>query len=293
LHHEFTFTNSTQQPIRLTGTAALTPCCSQVGPVSKEVLPPGGQCQIPVSLKVGAGETGKKRVGSVIQTDSKECPALTYALRATLHPEWEVREPVESFRILSVGRAGRRVMQIVCRRVAGEGSTLPAHVEAESPLIARFLGEPREQAEADGLVSTVRDVEISLPSSSKPGSHHSTIRFRWTDGTTREELLAWEVVPPVRASPSNLILKRAERGIPQSITLRASDGRPFRIIGVAPPSLVTGSEFSQEASATHTLELGIDPDGAARKKDPKITIHLDHPDQATLSLNIFMLPSGD
>ncbi len=293
LHHEFTFTNSTKRPIRLTGATASTPCCSQIGPLSREAIPPGGRCPIPVVLKVAPSiQTEKKRVGFLVQTDSSECPNMTYALGVVAYPEWEIRASTDSSRTLPIGRAGRQVMRITARRLGGEGDTLPAGVEADSPLVVRFLGEAREQAESEGVTSYVRDVEIVLPSSSNAGSHRGSMRFRWPEGRTREEPVLWEVVPHVRANPSRLVLRRSEREVTQMIAIRAFDDRPFRVSDVGPSHLVASCEFDREASRAHTLKLRIDPETHIREQDPKVTIKTDVEDQPIVSLSIVILPPG-
>ena len=189
LHHEFTFTNSTKRPVRLTGATATTPCCSQAGPLTKEAIPPGGRCPIPVALKVTPSlQPEKKRVGFLVRTDSDECPNTTYALRVTTYPEWEVRDTPESSRTLPIGRAGRQVIRIISRRLAQEGVVLPTKVEADSPLVVQFLGEPRGQTESEGVTSYVRDVEIALPPSPKAGPHRGALRFRWPEGALENSL---------------------------------------------------------------------------------------------------------
>ena len=293
LHHEFTFTNSTKRPVHLTGATATTPCCSEIGPLSKEAIPPGGRCLIPVALKVAPSpQVERKRVGFLVQTDSEQCPSITYALGVMAYPEWEVRASAESSRTLPIGRAGRLVMRITARRLAREGSTLPTRVEAESPLSARFLAEPGKQTESVGVTSLIREVEINLPASSKPGDHRGSIRFHWPEGRTQEQPVSWQVVPPVRVSQSRLVLRRSDRDVTHTIVLKASDERPFRVSRVGPSQLVVSCEFAREASEAHTVRLQIDPERASRERDPKVTIETDAKNQPTVSLSIVILPPG-
>jgi hypothetical protein len=292
LHHQFTFTNSTNRPIRLISARPTTPCCSEVGPLPKESIPPGGQCSIPVVLKVLSHQLETKRVGFFVQTDSKSRPTLIYGLRATIYPEWEIQSSAESSRTLPIGRAGRQLMRITVRRVAGEVGTLPSRVEVESPLTARFLGDVREQADAEGVTSAVRDVEIMVPSASKPGTHQASLLFRWAEGRTQQEVVLWEIVPQLLAVPSRLVLRQSERDLLHTIILRSFDGHPFRVSDVGPQDLVLSSEFDREAGSTHILKLRIDPDRAAKDNHPQIMIKTDANDQSTVSLGILILPPG-
>jgi len=292
LRHRFEFTNSTKRAIRLTGATATTPCCSQMGPIPEGPIAPGGLCAIPVALKAVAEQRDKRLVGFLIQTDSKDRPAVTYALRATLYPAWETHLLAESSRTLPIGRAGHQVVRITCARVAGEGDTPPTQVAINPPLTARFLGEPREQPESDGVTMIARDVEIALPSSSEIGTRQGTVLFRWPDGRTREQIVLWEVVSPLRASPSRLILRKAERDVSHTVVIRSFDDRPFRIRGVEPGDFVSRCQFSHEAGSTQTVKLQIDPDRAAREKDAEIVIRTDRGDQPAVSLRIVILPAG-
>ena len=191
----------------------------------------------------------------MVQTDSDECPNTTYTLSVAAYPDWEVRDAPESSHTLPIGRAGRQVMRITSHRLGREGDALPAKVEADSPLVVRFLGEPREQTESEGVTSYVRDLEIALPSSLQAGPHRGSVRFRWPDGRTQEEPVLWQVVLHVRASPSKLVLKQSERGLTHTVTIKAFDNRPFRIRDVGPSHLVASSEFDHEARRTHTLKV--------------------------------------
>jgi hypothetical protein len=293
LHRQFTFTNSTNRPIHLTGATATTPCCSQIGPISKEAIPPGGRCPIPVTLKVAPSlQPEKKRVGFLVLTDSAEYPNKTYALTVAAYPEWEVQDTPESSRTLPLDRPGRQVVRITSRRSAQEGELLPTKVEADSPLVARFLGEPRERTGPEGVTTYVREVEIALPPSQELGLHRGSMRFRWAGGRTREQPVLWQVVPILRANPSMVVLRRYERDLTQTITLRAFDNRPFRIRDAGPSQLVASCEFDHGARPVHTLKLRIDPERASRERDPQVTIKTDVEDQPAVSLNIVILPPG-
>ncbi len=61
LRHEFTLTNPTNQPMRVLKATALTPCCSEVGPISSATIAPGGHREIPAVLRIRSDRTGQKR----------------------------------------------------------------------------------------------------------------------------------------------------------------------------------------------------------------------------------------
>src|SRR5205823_4957728 len=121
------------------------------------------------------------------------------------------------------------ILRVTSRRVAGEDADLPPQVEAEPPLSASFLSAPRDEEDRGPIIGSWRDVEVTIPPSRESGARNGRILFRWEDGRTKGQSLAWEVVPPIRVSPKHLVLKRSDREAPLSISIR-SDGRPFRII---------------------------------------------------------------
>jgi hypothetical protein len=292
LRHQFQFTNSTKRAIRLTGATATTPCCSGVGPIPEGTIPPGGACTIPVALKAVAERRERKQVGFLIQTDSPDRPTATYALRAALYPDWETQMLAGSSTKLPIGRAGRQLVRIACARVAGAGDASPAQVTIDPPLAARFVNEPREQPESESVALVLRDVEVALPASSEIGTRLGTLRFRWTDGKTRERTIVWQVVSPLSASPSRLILRQADREVSHTVVIRSFDDRPFRVSAVERGNLVERCEFSHEPDSAQTVKLQIDPDRAARQKDAEIVIRTDRGDQPAVSVRVIVLPAG-
>jgi len=175
--------------------------------------------------------------------------------------------------------------------LAGEGEDLPERVEAEPPLVAKFLGGERRPILAGGVTSAFRDVEISLPPSANAEVRHGTIHFHWASGRTRSHRVFWEVVPPLRSNPKTLVLKESERNVPNRIVV-SSDDRPFRVTSIGPASLIVGSEVSGDAAHVHRIEIRLDRVVAAREEKPAITIRTDHPDQLTLTLGVLVLGKG-
>jgi len=131
------------------------PCCSEIAPVAGETILPGQSFSISVVLKIRTNELERKRVEFVVETDSQYQPAMKYALLASICPEWEMHPVGEQTRELPVGRSARNVIRIVSRRVAREGGTLPAHVDADVPLAARFICEPTERTGAEGVTTSL------------------------------------------------------------------------------------------------------------------------------------------
>lgn len=54
LRHEFSLTNPTNRPMRLIGAKLSTPCCSLLGPLPTDVIPPGDRREIAAFLRASA-----------------------------------------------------------------------------------------------------------------------------------------------------------------------------------------------------------------------------------------------
>ncbi len=290
LKHDFELVNRLDHPIRVVSATALTPCCSAVGAISKEAIGPGQSLVIPVSLKaVPITKPERKRVQFVIESDDREHATFQYVLSASFYPEFEIR-PLGGPRVLRSGKPGRWEFEAVARRVGAGEAILPDRVKAESPLIARFSGESRRQADPDGLVAVTRTIEILAPASTELGSHVTSVVFQGGADGERRHLIVWSVEPALRVTPKSLVLKRDERGVSQTLVVHSAD-RPIRILGVEPADLLSRVEFGKDPKTAQSIRLTVDRD-RARDREFTLTIRTDHPDQPTLSLRIMFLPEG-
>jgi hypothetical protein len=286
LHHRFIFTNPTSLSLRVTGAVALAPCCSAVGPVACCAVPAGGRCQVPVALKVRTKRVETRRAAFLVQTNSGAFPQATFALRATLYPEWEIQPAQNEGAVCLAGRPGEETLRVVSRQPAGTPSPL-LRVEAEPPLSAMFLGAPRFWSDAGDIQSTGQDVKVKLPASKNPGRHAGVITIHRCDGAQHEYRVFWSVVAAVSAAPANLILSQAEPDRTHRVQVSSRDGTGFRVTGVGPPGLVVDAKFAPGKCRAHTLCFRIPPgavSGVARKR---VDVYTDHPCQPVVSLGVY------
>ena len=173
LTHEFVVSNSTDQPIRLLGASASTPCCSEVRLLPDEILA-GGNARIPVTFKT-RGRSGLQRLGFIVTTDAAEIERIELAVSANLLPTWEARIQEGSDQYLSVGRQGKQRFRCLTRSRGGEGLPAPESLKASSPLTASFAAPASEVAGDDGVIETTREVEVVIPADSEPGEKRGEV----------------------------------------------------------------------------------------------------------------------
>jgi len=291
LRHSFTFTNTSHHQIRLTEATAFAPCCSEVGPVSTEPIPPGGQRRIPAVLKFSTEKAEEKRATFVVRTNSNERPTINYALRAAIYPEWETKPLGEPLPRVSRGRSGRQFLRIITRRALGKGEELPDEVISQPGLVATFTTEATDEAHSDSLFSSSRDVGVVFPASTDLGLHRGQLTFRWPDGRVREHQIHWMVTPALQLSPSRMAVASSDPDITHTFVVR-SDGRAFRVLRVEPRELLLSSDFVPEVGITHEVKIRLNFDRVAREKGATISIYTDHPDQSTIELPVVVLNVG-
>ena len=175
LRHEFTLKNESKRPLRLIGAAALTPCCSSIGPLPGSI-PPTGEVKVPVSFKPGY-RSGLKAVLFTVQTDEKERPVRTLALQARLVSAFEMQPLEGSTTSVALGQSGRQTFLLTARRKGNQGRSLPEKLSVSSPLEVAFRGKAATKSDADGLVEASREMIVTIPAEKQAGSRGGGVTF--------------------------------------------------------------------------------------------------------------------
>jgi hypothetical protein len=287
LRHEFALANPSEKAIRLLKAMSSTPCCSAVEPLPDSILP-HAEARVAVLLKPGY-QSGIRVVRFAVRTDSGEQPVRTLILRARLFSEWEIAPAGDPTMSLPVGKGGKQVWHITCRRKGSEGLRPPESVKVAKPLEANFVGPATEQEQPDGVVEATRDIEVTLPAIPKLGSQQAELAFLWPDGLEKTQLIRWEITPRVRMVPSSHVLEPSDKPIERSIMITSDDG-PFRITKIAGTMLSAPVEVPAIAARRHDVKLRIDPARGVSGGASGILIGTDRPYQPELSLSVLTLP---
>lgn len=242
---------------------------------------------------VGAN-TGLKRVEFTIQTDDRARPVWVLAVRASLFADLEIK--AEGDRVVRTGQEARQVLRIVCRRNGRGGRHAPREIEAVAPLSLGSVGAvhetpeplPEEQAWAGPLMKSVRDAEIRIPATSRPGAQSGSVRLRWEDGRVEVHPIEWVVTPRVAVQPSGLIVRPSDVPSEHTITITSYD-RPIRVTRVVGSSLCTEPTLPVEPARSHALRLRIAASEANTGADD-IRIVTDHPQERELLVSVLVLP---
>ncbi len=287
LRREFTLKNPTGVPIHLVRATALTPCCSAIGPLPPEI-PPRAEVNVPVILKPGY-QSGLKGVRFAVETDDKDQPLRTLALRVRLLSAWEVEPLAGSLKSLPLGHGGKRGFRLTARRKGMHGRSLPDGVSAASALSIAYDGEASRKTGEDGLIEASRDVVVTVAPSKQPGIEHSEIVFCWGGVQKEAYSLTWEVRPGLTASPSGLVVRSSGEPIEQRVVI-TSDGPPFRVERVIGPPLLARVDLPGGAATMQNLVLRLDTSRAPSERAVDLTVETDHPFQTAVSVSVLVVP---
>lgn len=291
LRHDFTLTNPSEKPLRLSRATCFTPCCSAVESLPNSI-PPHGESKVAVVFKPGY-QSGLKAVQFAIETDSAEQPNRLLTLRARLFSEWEIALASDPAGDLPIGNEGKEVWRVVCRRKGTEGLRSPDSIKVAEPLRARFRGSVEEQVQPDGVIEATREVEVTLPAIPKPGTQQAEMALLWTDGRRKTQVIHWEITPVVHLSPSSLVIEASGNSIEQSVTI-ASDDVPFRITRVCGALLSQPVDVPPDSGRTHHLTLRLGPARVVAGEISTVVIGTDHPKHPEVVLRtLVLLPPGD
>lgn len=317
IRHAFRIENPTDRPWKVVGAEALTPCCSAIGALP-ESIPPGGSAEVPVLFKPGH-QNGRKRVEFVVRTDDPDRPLHRFALVASLISELEVVPYDDNPATLPLNAPGRHRYTILTRRVptalthliprqargggnahpstdspprTDEGRRAPTDLTVTPPLTGRFLGPPTERLLDDGTLESAREFEVELPPSAEVGARRGEVILTWADGRDRTHLIAWQVTPRLRASPSGLVLRPKGSGEVERVTITIrSDDHPFRITDISGPVLRSPSPaLPSEPRRVHTLELVLGSAAIGVDGIKDISLSTDHPDQPQVVVSVLTPP---
>ena len=284
--HNFTIDNPTDREVHVFGSDSLTPCCSSILEAPSSI-PAHSRATLKVSFRPGF-QSGWKGVKFVVASDGGSAVASRFSLRANLFSEVDVEEIGGTEPESDVGEPWSRTVRIVARRGGSEGRDAPGVVDVPPPFSARFVGPLLEVALPSGIVESSRIVEVVMPPSVEPGKRSVNLRARWPDGREWNHPLTWQVVAPIRVTPSGIVVRSTEGVAVKSFAVSSSKV-PFRILSVESPFAIEGRIDSSKPSRVHVLRLIVDPARANQATPVDVKITTDHPHQKTLIASVLVL----
>jgi hypothetical protein len=290
LRHEFTIRNPSDRAIRLIRGRALTPCCSSIGPLP-ESIPPNGDAKILAVLRPGY-QSGPKGVAFLIETESANQRQIGLALHAQLVSAWEAERLEGSATVVPVGQPGMLTFRVIARRKGSSGRGLPEKISASAPIEAIFAGPCTSRTGPDRSIEATRDVVVSLPATDQPGIKRGELAFVWPDGRIETIPLSWEVRPRLKLIPAGLVLARSSQPVERTIVIE-SDGRPFRVVGVASMLLAEPVNLPEGLATRNTIHIKLNLSQKPFGRTMSVTIATDHPDQSSIDLTVLFLPNAE
>ncbi len=287
LTHEYVLQNPLDVPLNLGRPELSTPCCTTVA-AAPVVIAAHGSARMSVSFRPGL-QSGSKRVGCVIPTDSSQLPAFDLRVNATLFGAVEIRAGEGSQSSLATGRPGIKKFTVISRSTASSGRGIPDQLATSGAITARFVGPTASRTNADAIREVSRDLEVTLAALPHAGTQRGEVRLVWPDGQDWVIPVAWEVRPLVEVSPRGLILQPDAGSEELTVVVRASD-QPIQILSVQGAKLASplGSE-AVKPQRTQTVHLLFDSRHAAPGATD-IIIRTDHPTQPEVTVSVLVSP---
>lgn len=281
VEHRYHLTNRTQLDVRIMNVVNRKACCGLVRAVPL-TLRPGDGTVVDVALLVGDRFGGVVHEAEVV-TDSADEPSIVLRTMARAVPPIRVEEEGTSHRTVLVGSPEPRVAAF---RVYASGTSAEPPVdldglELRSTVSVAWAGSTESCPADAGLGVHSRRFTVTLNSAGPPGGRRAEVVLRRGEQVFWRQVVTWDVVSPIVASPKMLALRPGRTGY--SVVLRSQDRKAFHVeriecktAGFRVRALNPTAAFSQ----TIALE-GVPPPSQRRGV---ITVFTDHPMQRILEL---------
>jgi hypothetical protein len=289
LTHVFTLTNRTSRVIRPKAQAH-TPCCTAIGELPGEVVP-GATFAVPVSLRV-AGRSNPGFVRVSVLADGPEPLSWLLVLKADPLAEWEVERRDDSAPVLRLGESRDVTLRVITRRSEGIGLDSPSLFDTEGDVELVSLGPVETEDSEAALVTAARTVVLRLRARSEPGQRVGKLIARWDDGTVREAVQGWRVLPRVEIAPTGLTLTADDGPRTVTVSLRSHE-KPVRVLAVEGPGVTPSESIPEAARRSHVLRLTVDPARLGAASPADIAFRTDDPIQPVVPLTVVVLGSKE
>lgn len=287
LTHRYPMTNGSDRAVKLLRAVNGKPCCGDIAfePVTLE---PGDTAWLEVTLRVGEGDQPLSHLASVT-TDHPEAQVLEFRTCAQPRPRFVIERADKSIPSVNLGES--KEISLVARSF-GVKDRPPVDLDRlkfESDITVEWDGLSSETKTPEGSVERTPKARAILKAAGTPGQRITTVGIRHDDETIPVPPLTWQVEPVHVFEPKALFLPVSKSPFEKSITVSASDGKPFLVQNIASdlPSLKMQAERS-EMSPAQSIRVSFDPKAIVKARTGTITVTTTHPSQPVATIGVFL-----
>ena len=239
--HTFQIANTSGRPVRVHGVANRKPCCGDVTPMAATVVEPGQSIKVAVRIKIGLAAGHVVHVAA-IETDGGDDSGVDLITMATAHARVTVEEIDPLSGPLDPGHSRR--IEYLIRSFGVEGNPPPPLDDRtiRCGVPAEWVGLPVSGVDAEaGLIEVRRNLAVTLPASSDPGSRSVSLELLDGGGAVvGRRWIGWEVASAWKTSPAGLVFTTdAQATAGRMVVVRCRDDHPFRLASATTPGRST------------------------------------------------------
>ncbi len=289
--HEFTFTNTGTEPLKITDVK--TSCGCTVPSLSKTEYAPGESGKITVIFNP-ENRTGPQHKVVTVTTDSKLTPTVKIAFTAKVSKVLEVKPPVANVgRIFKNEEKGLKI-HIIGR--TDDFKAWPAEKQPEDSKYFHIKSVETVETQVDGQTRRETVVRVWVEKGVPVGRHSAGLIVKTNDPRRPELELRCivTVVGDLQGRPPRFALGRLEPGQDYEQTIRLVNrvADPFKITGVESTGEIRDVEITyapveeDKYDAYEITVRGVAPQENERILG-RILVHTDMPEEPTVELPIY------
>lgn len=287
--HTYRVVNASRRPVKVSRAVNLKPCCGDVTEIEPATLEPGQGVEVTVTLKVGPG-AGRLEHVAVLKSDDPDHPEVGLTTRATCLPSAAVDEVEPSHPTLLAGE-GARVAFVI--HSYGDEATPPLElddrvVRCGEPI--EWTGPQSRGIDPDtGSPEHRRGLVVALEARGEPGPRATDVLVMEGDLAVGRRRISWEVAEAIAATPTGLIVSRADDEAVRRVLLRSRDGRPFRILSAT--TRVEGLDVRVDEDgpkAAHAIEARVGPASRRGPRIGEVLVATDHARQPAVKVAVYI-----
>lgn len=292
-HHDFgriTPDRKVAAKYRVTNTGNAYLSITQVRPgcgctatvLGKWSMAPGESTDLEATFDPKGMHGGVRKSIEVVCNDPKT-PTVALTLEAEVVQE--IMPSVESVYFYQVPKSG--TSRSLVRYASGNGQPVQI-VDVKAPG-APFLAFAYKQEGKDLVLEVALDGR-KVPAGKIRGVEQATLHFTNPRQSQMALNIQWELKPAVAATPAELVFQDAPgRELRQKLSLRQSEGRPFRVTGTKCSMSGVRVEGAGPKAASQELSVVLPASLRAGRYSEVLSLATDDPDQPELTIRLAII----